>query len=158
MDPKPFFVPVATWLWMRRKGLIDSWIKETSPVIENLVVLSDGYGVNLIMRHLQGDPLLPLVIDNASIGTGSTAPAATDTDLETPVVTGIIRATGTLTAPDTLVTEWFITNDELPNGTYNEFGLKCGTRLWARSIISPSHTKASNEDTLIEYTTEGSVI
>lgn len=154
LEKKPSWIPVSVWLWMYHQGLLDSKIKRISPVIENLIVFNANHGLNLFIQHLAGNDTYPLEIDNASIGTGSTSPVDGDTDLETPVTTGIPRATITESL-DNIVTEWFITNDELPNDTYTEFGLKCGTQLFCRSIISPSHTKADNEDTLIEYTITG---
>lgn len=146
----PAWIP--NWLKFRMHKLGLTKELGRSPLIENLIVLNQDNGLNLFMQHLFGDDFYPLELDNASIGTGTTDPASDDTDLETPVTTGILRATGELTDIDTLVTEWFISNDELPNGTYTEFALKCGTQLFCRSIISPSHTKSDNEDTLMEYT------
>lgn len=118
---------------------------------ENLVVLNANRGLNLLIQALGGLTIYPLEIDNASIGTGDNVPADSDTDLETPVLENIIKARTTINV-DNLILEFFMTNDELANGTYTEFGLFCGNQLFARSIISPSHTKADFEDTLIEYT------
>lgn len=151
---KPRWIPVSLWLKLYHMGLLDFMVIRKSPVIKNLVVFNQDNGVNLFIQHLGGVDTYPLELDNASIGTGSTAPTDADTDLETPVLEDIIRATVDINVTD-LVTEWFMTDDELPNGTYNEFGLKCGTQLFCRSIISPSHTKASGEDTLVEYTITG---
>jgi len=152
LDPKPDHVPTEEWLKMRRDGRIAKHIRSVSPVHENLIMLDTDVGLNLIMQHFSGDVTYPLEIDLAAIGTGTTAPASTDTALETPVVTSIPRAIGELTAVDTFYTEWFITNDELANGEYTEFALYCGTQIFARSLIeSPTHTKADNEDTLIVY-------
>lgn len=151
---KPKFISKKIWLKMYHAGLIDFMIKRESPVISNLIVQNTNRGIALFFQHLGGVTTFPLDLSLASIGTGTNAPADADTDLQTPVVTDIDRSTATI-GLDNIVTEWFITNDDLPNGTYNEFGLFCGTRLFARSIISPAHTKADNEDTLIEYTITG---
>lgn len=151
---KPSWVPVKAWLWLYHKGLLGGWVKNISPVIENHIVLNSNHGLALIFQHFAGITTYPLELDLAAIGTGSTAPVDGDTALETPVLTGILRATLDVDL-DNIVTEWFITDDELANGTYNEFALYMGTQMFCRSIISPSHTKNSNEDTLIEYTVSG---
>lgn len=152
LDPKPDHVPTAEWLKMRRDGRIAKHIRSVSPVHHNLIMLDSDVGLNLIMQHLSGDTTYPLNINYAAIGTGATTPADDDTSLDTPAVTNIPRAIGELTDVDTFYTEWFITNDELPNDEYTEFGLYCGTQLFARSLIeSPTHTKEDNEDTLIVY-------
>lgn len=144
------FIPKKLYAFIHKSGLSGGPLR-VSPEIKNLIVLNDSHGLNLFLQHLGGNDLYPLNLDNASIGSGTNAPDDLDTDLQTPVVENIIRATVDINT-DNIVTEWFITNDELPNGTYNEFGLFCGTQLFCRSIIDPAHTKASNEDTLIEYT------
>ena len=46
---------------------------------------------------------------------------------------------------------FFLTTAELSNGTYTEFGIFSGTQLFARSIITPSYVKGTNEDTTVEY-------
>lgn len=127
----------------------------TSEWNENLIVSGvGGYGLNVICRTLGGDTSIPLAIDELQMGTGTTAPVAGNTGLQTPVVTGISRAGQVITA--TAVTlEFFLSDLEVPNGTYNEVGIFCGNpgnqKLFARSIISPAFTKATAEDTEIEY-------
>jgi len=148
---KPRWMPTALWLKLYHAGLINFMVISQTPYIHNRIMLSLNYGVNLFIRHLGGDDTYPLELNFAAIGTGSTAPVDGNTGLETPVLSNIPRATVDFTAVDILTTEWFMTNDELANGTYNEFGLFCNTQIFCRSIISPAHTKASNEDTLVEY-------
>jgi hypothetical protein len=153
MRKRPAMIPLSVWLWLRRHGFVDSAVLATSPVHHNLIMLGTDTGLNLFMQHLSGDPVYPIELTSASIGTDDTAPANGDTDLGAPVTEGIQRAYGELTAVDTFYSEWFISNDELPNGEYKEFGLFAGTQLFCRSLIeAPTHTKASNEDTLITYT------
>ena len=148
---KPGWVPQKIWMKLYHAGLLKPWIKNISPVYHNLIMMDTDVGLNLVMRQLAGDTRYPLEIDSAGIGTGSTAPSSSDTNLEAPVVVGIVKSTGELTDVSTLFTEWFFTNDDLPDGTYTELALFCGTRIWCRSIISPSHTKGPSEDTLFEY-------
>ena len=154
LEPKPAWMPMEQWLQLARTGEPgDGVVKRRSGTYKNLIMLADDVGLNLFIQHMNGDTTFPLNIDNASIGTGTTAPVSADTDLETPVLENIPRAIGEVTAANTWYSEWFITNDELPNGEYTEFGLKAGTQLFARSLIaSPTHTKEDNEDTLIVYT------
>lgn len=151
LHKKPSFVPVSLWMKLYRMGLLNHWIKRTSPMINNLIMFSENHGIHIILQHLAGTSGFQMQIDNAAIGTGTTAPTDADTGLETPVLSNIERSTVVVNSTD-IVTEWFMTDDELADGTYNEFGLFQGSQLFARSIITPAHTKASNEDTLVEYT------
>lgn len=152
MDPKPEWVPTNEWLKMRREGKLADKIRSISPVHENLIMLDTDVGLNLFLQHLSGDDTFPLELTTASIGTGTTPPSDSDTDLETPVTEDIPRAIGEITDPATFYSEWFISNDELPNDEYTEFGLFAGTQIFCRSLIeSPTHTKSDNEDTLIVY-------
>lgn len=148
---KPNWIPVSWWIKLYHLGLLNPLVKNVGAWSSNLIMLDTNKGLNLILKQLQGTTTYPLEIDNASIGTGTTPPTDTTINLTTPVVTGIVRAIGSLVGVNTLHTEWFITDDELPNGTYHEFGVFCGTQIFAMSIIDPSHTKGDREDTLIEY-------
>lgn len=121
-----------------------------SPWINNLVMAGISNGRGLIARALANDSTYPLAITSASIGTGSTAPAITDTNLVTSVLTGIVPRTIAYTA--TAVTlSFFIPDGSLANGTYREFALWCGTQLFARSLISPVYTKTTGQDAIITY-------
>lgn len=143
-------------------GLYKDRVIESSPVISNLVMSSDGLGINQIIRHLAGvvDTVpvnqSPLRILYAGVGTGDTAPNIADTELETPVLQNIVRATAVIDSPNVLVTEWFIASDNLPNDTYNEFGLYTGAfedeRLFVRTIISPALVKGTDTDVVFEHT------
>jgi hypothetical protein len=151
MKAKPSWIPTGLWLKLYHMGLLEFMVKERGAFISNKIMFSEDYGVNLFLKHLGGDDTYPLELDTCGIGTGTTAPSDTDTALETPAVVGVPRATVEFTSVSVLTTEWFFTNDELPNDTYTEFALYTGTQIFCRSIISPSHTKGSNEDTLVEY-------
>lgn len=116
----------------------------------NKVVMSSGYGRNLIARRLAGDATYAIAIDSAGLGSSSTAAADAQTDLITPVVTGIPLTN--ITAVDDVVTvDVFVADANLPNGTYREFGLFIDGRLFARVVVSPDYTKAAGEDTLFTY-------
>lgn len=122
-----------------------------SAPLPNKVVSSSGYGRNLLARALAGDGTYPPEITSASLGSGSTAPADGNTDLQTPVATGL-TITNMVVTNDVLQVDVFVPDGSLPNGTYAEFGLFCAGRLFCRILISPSYTKASGEDTLLSYT------
>lgn len=120
--------------------------------IENLVVTGPNSGVGLITQNLAPGAANSPIIDRAKIGTGSTPAAAGDTDLQTPVLSDILPTSGLTVVTETSVSfEFFIPDGDLANGTYREFGLFCGTRLFARSIISPAFTKADGEDLIVTY-------
>lgn len=118
--------------------------------VENLIVANANHGVDLITQHLVGITTYPLDITKASIGSGTATPTTADTDLETPVVEDIVRTNGVAT-PTSVTLDFFIPDALLPDGTYGEFGLFCGDQLFARSLIDPAFTKASGEDTSINY-------
>jgi hypothetical protein len=121
-----------------------------TPWIHNLVMQGASNGTGLVARQLAGDTTFPLAITSASIGTSATAPAITDTGLVASVLSGIVIRTKSSTATSVTLS-FFITDGELANGTYREFGLFCGARLFARSLISPVYTKATGQDAIITY-------
>ena len=128
--------------------------KRVSEWHKNLIVSSNGYGLNIICQQLAGIATIPIEIAEMQIGTGNTAPAAGNTGLQTPVATGIIRADQSI-ANNEVTLSFFASDLELPDGTYKELGIFAGSvgdrRLFARSIISPDYTKGAAEDTTIEY-------
>lgn len=116
----------------------------------NLVVNGTATGVNLIARLLGNDSTYPLPITKCKIGTGTTAPTNSDTDIEAGGVTKSTVADQVVSG-NVVTLSFFYTSAELPNGTYTEFAIFCVNQLFARSIISPSYTKGTNEDTTVEY-------
>lgn len=121
-----------------------------SEPMPNKVVMSDGYGRNLIARQLAGNNLYPIEIDSASVGDDGTAAADGQTDLLNPLVTDIPITNKT--AVDNVVTvDVFVADANLSDDTYREFGLFCDGRLFARIVLSPDYTKVSGEDTLFTY-------
>lgn len=119
---------------------------------ENLIVRSTGYGYDLITRALGGDSTYQLEIDSASIGTGNTAPAASDMALVASVLSGIDLVTAEYPTSGQVLLSFFITDGQLANGTYKEFGIFSNGRLFARSLISPNLVKGSNQNITVEYT------
>lgn len=121
---------------------------------DNLVVYSANAGLGLITQHFVGTTTYALDLNKAAIGTGTTDPAVTDEGLETEVLGDIDRASVVNQDATSVSLDFFITDAELPDGTYSEFGLFAGTQLFARSLIDPAFTKASGEDVLINYGVE----
>jgi len=141
---------------MKGKLRITTFKKGTNELLRqteffpNLIVLNDGNGLNLFIKQLLNGGN-SMEITQAKIGTGNTPPSSNDTDLEAPVVSGIMVAAKQETAIDEATFEFFISDAELPEGTYREFGIFCGDALFARSLIVPEYTKSINEDTKIDY-------
>ena len=127
---------------------------KVSPWINNLIMLGTNTGVNIILNRLANVLTYDNIITSAEIGTGTTAPANSDTALVTPTVTGIPVASAAVSSGSILLS-FFIPSASLANGTYKEFLLRCGTQAFARSLISPNYTKGTNQDTTIEYTIIG---
>ena len=125
-------------------------LRETE-YLPNLVVSNTNNGLNLLLLAMRGDETYGIKITQAKIGTGSTATTDNDTDLETTVLSGIGVGLYNTNSTVQLLIKFFMSDADLANDDYNEFGIFCGTQLFARSIISPAHTKGSNEDTIISY-------
>lgn len=143
-------LPKSVKIWLLRRGLLERFCTYTSPFIKNTISAADTHGFNIIARRLAGDTAYDIIITQAKIGTGTTAPTSSDTDLETPTLSGITLANQSYSGAQATL-QFFITDAELSNGTYTEFGIFAEDQLFARSLISPSHLKSSNEDTSIDY-------
>lgn len=145
-----------------KRGQIRAWrqgilVPRFEIAVENQIVRNADHGLALLFQHFAGDDTYPLSLDKAAIGTGTTAPTEADTDLETPVLSDIERSTA---EPGTgsIVLTYFIADGDLANGTYREFGVFADEQLFARSLFPGSgYVKASDTDTLVEYTITGTV-
>lgn len=140
-----------------KKNSITGEVISISPWINNLIMKADTLGINLFIRRLANNTTYDCIITSAEIGTGTATPSNGDANLQTPVLTGIVIVDRTL-ATDNVTFSFFIPSGSLPNGTYNEFALRCGTQMFARSIIIPAYVKGTNEDTTIEYIITGNNI
>jgi hypothetical protein len=116
----------------------------------NKVVSSSGYGRNIILRQMARDTTYQLGIDSAAVGDDNTAPADGDTGLGNPLVSSL-TITNASVVNNVLTVDVFVASGELPEDTYEEFGLFANGRLMARVIISPAYTKVSGEDTLFSW-------
>jgi len=125
-------------------------ILSQTPWIENLVMNGTNTGVAIAAQRIAGTLTYDLTITKVKIGTGTNAPANGDTDLQTPIYTqnGLAAASAVGNVASLSI---FMATGVLANGTYTELGLFAGNQLFARSIISPSYVKGTNQDTTIEY-------
>lgn len=118
--------------------------------IHNLIMVGVSNGIGIVARQLIGDTTFPIAINSAAIGTSAIPPTIADTALVAPVLSGIVVRSKSASATKVTLS-FFINNAELANGTYREFGLFCGARLFARSLISPVYTKSTGQDAIITY-------
>jgi len=138
-----------------KKVLIDGWLGIACRQ-HNMIVSSSGYGKNIIARRLASDNTYTGNITHGEIGTGTNAPALTDTGLQT----GTVRvAFQTATVSNNIATiRFFLSDATLANGTYTEFGtfidgaVGLGTgQLFNRALFAGSgYVKATGEDTSID--------
>lgn len=142
---------------MKEKGeaILDAGYLGLAVEQRNLVVSSANYGKNLIAQRLGGTNTYTLNITHGDIGTGSTAPALTDTGLATGVTRRAIESASV--SNNILTIRFFFADGVLANGTYNEFGTfvdgsgSLGTgKLFNRALFSTAYVKATGEDTTIE--------
>jgi len=119
--------------------------------IENLIMLGTNTGLNIFIKRLIGTKAYDPEITQAKIGTGDTAPADGDTDLETTVLAGVLVSKSTEESVGVVTLEFFMSDADLTEGTYKEFGIFCTNQLFARSLILPTYTKSAGEDSQVEY-------
>lgn len=118
-----------------------------SPWMPNLIV---DAGLQEVLEDLMGQRLSGVPITKFKLGTGSTAPAASDTNLETPIVETDFIANRTRTGL-TVLFELFLPDAEVPENDYTECGLFIGDTMFSHALISPTYSKAANQDTKIDY-------
>lgn len=123
---------------------------KTKEPIRNKVVSSSGHGRNLIARKLTGDNTYGIEIDSAAVGDDNTAAADGNTGLGNALVTGI-PLTNSIASNNVVDIDVFVADGNLPDDTYEEFGLFIGAQLFSRIVISPAYTKNTGEDTLFTY-------
>ncbi len=129
-------------------SLEDGKVVWQSPIQHNRIL---NAGLNLIIQHHNGITTSPLEITSLEIGDGGTAVMAGDTALDNMVVDGITPARVTASTTS-MVIEFFVTDAELPDGTYAELGLRAGLHLYTRSLFTVPYTKVAGRDTIIRYT------
>jgi len=125
----------------------------------NLIMFSTGRGKQIILDRLAGVNTYSLNIGHGEMGSGSTTPAITDTQLTTPVARSPFSDRSVSSNVATL--KFFFPDADLANGTYREFGtfidgtgtLSSG-RLFNHVLFASPYVKASGEDTTIQVDIE----
>lgn len=138
-------------------------ILRTTEWYKNLVVSGANTGRNIIIQRLARNNNYSLNITHGEIGTGQITPQNSDTGLNTPIARGIV----TEAIPDvsSVKFQFFMSDSQLPNGTYYEFGtfidgnsaLGSG-QLFNHALFGTPYQKNSGEDTTVEVNFEISAI
>ncbi len=128
----------------------------TEIVTPNIIVNSPNYGLDLVIQRLIGTNTYSLNITQGEIGTGTTTPAVTDTQL----TAGVARTSVTYSADNgntIAVLQFFFPDSTLPNQTYTEFGTFVdGTnvlgsgQMFNHALFSTSYAKVSGIDITVE--------
>jgi hypothetical protein len=123
---------------------------------DNLVMNGTDTGLNLVLDKLNSDNTYSLNISHLDIGTSTTAPATSQTNL----IAGVARtakASGTVSG-STLTLGFFFASADLANGTYREIGTfidgssTLGTgQLFSRALFASNYTKGTNQNTTVSY-------
>jgi hypothetical protein len=123
---------------------------------DNLIMLGTNTGRDLILDKLNGDNTYTSNITYLDIGTSSTAPAVSDTNL----VAGVARtdkASGVVSG-NMVTFGFFFASANLANGTYREVATfvdgtsSLGTgQIFSRALFASNYVKGTNEDTTINW-------
>lgn len=130
-------------------------VKRVGEWSKNLVMDTTGRGIQMLMERLGGSTTYTGIINYGAIGTGSTTPTISDTQLTTEITRTTVSTTSI--SGDIVTFKFFISDANLTNGTYREFGtfvdgtvtLNSG-RLFNHALFGTPHTKATGEDTTIQ--------
>ncbi len=125
-------------------------------VQKNLIMTGTNTGRDLLVQRLIGVTTYTATINYGAIGTGSTAPAAGNTQL----VAETARTTVALaqdSGNNQAAIQFFFADSALANGTYREFGTFVdGTasansgKIFNRALFSTAYVKATGTDTTVE--------
>ncbi len=123
---------------------------------KNMIMVSSGRGLDLLVQRLTGDTTYTAIINYGAIGTGSTAPAASDTQLATESARAITAYTQDVGFSEAVL-QFFFSDASLANTTYREFGTFVdgsgsanSGRLFNRALFSTAYVKAAGTDTTVE--------
>ena len=141
-----------------RKEEVKAEIASMKPVFtqRNLIMQAANLGKDLIIQRLCGVNTYSCNILWGDIGTGTTAPAITDTALTTPSArTALSLATDVSSNQAQL--QFFFTDSALSNVTFSEFGtfvdgsssLSSG-QMFNHALFSPYYTKSTGTDITVE--------
>lgn len=125
-------------------------------VQKNLIMQGTNTGKALLVNRLLGDTTYTTIINYGAIGTGSTAPAASDTQLATESARTTVAYSQNVGNNEAVI-QFFFADTSLSNTTYYEFGTfvdGSGTansgRLFNRALFTTPYVKASGTDTTVE--------
>ena len=125
-------------------------------VQDNLVMQGSSTGTDLIIQRLLGTNTYSLNINYGAIGSGSTAPAISDTKLTTEVARTTVAYSQRSSATAAMF-QFFFPDSVLANGTYPEFGMFVDATATANSgqifnhaLFTTSYTKVAGTDTTVE--------
>lgn len=128
-----------------------------SPWMKNLVVNNSNRGRNLIVQRLVATNTYTLNITYGEIGTSAGSPTASDVGLGTPTVRVATSLASVGVGLNVAQLQFFFTDGQLPNGTYQEFGTfvdgttaTASGQLFNHILLSTPYTKAAGEDTTVE--------
>ena len=125
------------------------------PFKDNLIMFGTNCGRDLILKRLAGDNTYSLNILYADIGTSSTVPAISDTQITAAVTRS---SNPVITQASNIVSfQFFFADANLPNGAYNEIGtfvdgsatINTG-QIFNHALFATTYNKASNEDSTIQ--------
>lgn len=140
---------------------IKSWKAGTKELLEtivqkNLIMQGSYTGKDLLCRRLIGDTTYTAIINYGAIGTGSTTPAVSDTQLATESAR-TTRALELVVGNNQAQIQFFFPDVQLANTTYREFGTfidgsnTANTgRLFNRALFSTPYVKVVGTDTTVE--------
>ncbi len=122
----------------------------------NIIVNSPNHGLDLIIQRLIGTNTYSLNITEGEMGTGTTTPAVTDTQL----TAGVVRTSPTYVADNgntIAVLQFFFPDSTLPNDTYSEFGTFVdgsnvigSGQMFNHALFATSYAKVSGVDITVE--------
>lgn len=125
-------------------------------VQDNLIMQGSGTGKDLFIQRLIGVVTYTATINYGCIGTGSAAPAASDTQLAAEVAR-VVWSTASESGYNQATFQFFFPDANLANGTYNEFGMVVdGTasantgRLFNRALFATPYAKVAGTDTTVQ--------
>ncbi len=141
------------------KSLIEHNTLGTPIVQSNLIMQGSSTGKDLLVKWLlsyYNNSNLGLGVNYGAIGSGSTAPAVTDTQLQTEVARVLVTL-GTETGYNAAQFQFFFADASLANGSYREFGTFVGGTasantgsIFNRALFASTYTKAAGTDTTVE--------
>lgn len=133
-----------------------AYFDATAVKCPNLIMDSTGHGLDIIIQRLVGINTYSLNITFGELGTGSTAPALTDTALTTPTNRAAVGFQQDYGATDAIV-QFFYSDSQLANQTYYEFGTFIdGTttigsgQLFNHALLSPTFSKTAGTDVTVQ--------